>query len=498
MAINPLGTPIALQIRPLDLLRAEQTKGARIENEAFAQKTGRENALRSFFEQSGPDVLKGDPNAVNEYARIAGPQAALELQGQSAENKKREMDANLTRLRAVSNGLDSILNVPEGPGKLATQTLLFEQQKKYLQGLGIPMDDVPDLWDEEWARTARATAETSEERLKRMTSDPNYLARVARDEARAKAEAARMYPQSQPAPSGYQWNQNGTQSFVPGGPADPKQVGQLAETRREVIINNPTPSQQQQSGGRTITERMQSVVLNGDPTSPEYAAAYAYLAKPRVLFDPNTGETIQVAPDMSWARRPGAKGGAQPQGAQPIPGAGAGEGRPEVTRGPGRSASPTQATFQANIQQAQSDIGKAEAMLFPGAKYENGSLVGGQFARGTATTGAVSIPFAGQGLPFSEGREARQAVRRAVEIILRLRTGAAAPDQEVDNYVNLYAPSPADSEAAARTKMERLRQFFETEKSAASSKLPQTGSAPSSGFTVTPSPNNGWSVQRVP
>lgn len=42
-------------------------------------------------------------------------------------------------------------------------------------------------------------------------------------------------------PGGYRRKPDGSLEFIPGGPADPKQVGSLAETRREVIINNPLP-----------------------------------------------------------------------------------------------------------------------------------------------------------------------------------------------------------------------------------------------------------------
>jgi hypothetical protein len=96
----------------------------------------------------------------------------------------------------------------------------------------------------------------------------------------------------------------------------------------------------------------------------------------------------------------------------------------------------------------------AERMLFPS----------GQFDRATAMTGAA-------GVPLTQGREANQAIRRAVEIILRLRTGAAAPDAEVDNYAKMFAPSALDNDAGAATKMQRLKQFFEDSKRMAGSKL---------------------------
>jgi hypothetical protein len=206
--------------------------------------------------------------------------------------------------------------------------------------------------------------------------------------------------------------------------------------------------------GRTEDERLRNILVAGDPASPEYASAYAKLAAPRVSFDPQTGQQITVSPDMSWARVP-SRGGSPPG-----TGAVAGQtlsapGQPTVTATPGRAASPARATFDANLNQAQSDVDLAERLLFPK----------GQFDRGMAMSGAA-------GIPLTQGREARQAIRRAVEIILRLRTGAAAPDQEVRNYVNMFAPSALDSDEGAKTKMDRLRQFFEDSKQVSGSKLP--------------------------
>jgi hypothetical protein len=78
----------------------------------------------------------------------------------------------------------------------------------------------------------------------------------------------------------------------------------------------------------------------------------------------------------------------------------------------------------------------------------------GTLNRMNVATGAV-----GQGLWFTEGREAAQAIRRSIEIMLRARTGAAAPDAEVVNYLNMFRPSFGDSDASAEAKMRNLEQF---------------------------------------
>lgn len=69
-------------------------------------------------------------------------------------------------------------------------------------------------------------------------------------------------------------------------------------------------------------------------------------------------------------------------------------------------------------------------------------------------------------VPFSDGlgsvtRQTAQAARRAIEAALRMATGAAAPESEVDNYMSLYFPSALDSDEGARRKIQQLRAFIE-------------------------------------
>lgn len=237
MAINSIGTPIALQIRPLNLLRAEELKGARMQNEAAAQEMQRANALQSFYQQNGAGILNGDQNALTGLAGI-DPKAAMDVRGAQLEAQKREMDANLTRLKAIGSSLDAILNAPDG----ADHQALYDQQKRYLSGLGIPVDDTPPQWDPAWAQTVRDSTLTASERLERTKSDPAYLARVEMDKAKAQAAAKAAYPTVADAPSGYRNLPNGTQTFIPGGPADPDVIKRNAVERREAIVEIRPPT----------------------------------------------------------------------------------------------------------------------------------------------------------------------------------------------------------------------------------------------------------------
>lgn len=51
-----------------------------------------------------------------------------------------------------------------------------------------------------------------------------------------------------------------------------------------------------------------NILLQGDPSSPVYAAAYNRQAAPKTFQDPVTGEIIRRDPDMSAFRRPGTAG----------------------------------------------------------------------------------------------------------------------------------------------------------------------------------------------
>ncbi len=65
------------------------------------------------------------------------------------------------------------------------------------------------------------------------------------------------------------------------------------------------------------------------------------------------------------------------------------------------------------------------------------------------------------GVPFTEGRGLYQRVERAVEVLLRQRTGAQAPDTEVEKYTRMFAPSTFDSAAEASAKLDALSDAFQ-------------------------------------
>lgn len=214
--------------------------------------------------------------------------------------------------------------------------------------------------------------------------------------------------------------------------------------------------------GKTQTERMMNILLDGMQTgktdSPSYRAAYTFMSKPQVSWDANTGQAMMVTPDLSWAQPPGGPSG--PTGAlSAAPGATPGTPTIAPIDGPQKGVSADRATFEANINQAKSDLKTVSDIFFPGDKFD----------RQAAVTGAANTPW-------TRGREGRQAVRRTVEIMLRLRTGAAAPDSEVNNYTSMFAPSALDTEDGAKRKLALLKKFFDDSEREALSRFGSGGS----------------------
>ena len=62
---------------------------------------------------------------------------------------------------------------------------------------------------------------------------------------------------------------------------------------------------------------------------------------------------------------------------------------------------------------------------------------------------------------LGEKRTAISALRRALEILLRLRTGAAAPETEVQTYMEMYAPSVLDTKRNVKIKFDDMMSFFQ-------------------------------------
>ncbi len=202
--------------------------------------------------------------------------------------------------------------------------------------------------------------------------------------------------------------------------------------------------------GKSMDAQTMNILLTGDPASPEYAAAYQFQSQPRVSFDPVTGRQVTIEPNMAAFREPAGQGMVMPEAREPQKAQAQGEpistpgARVTVKEVTQPKLSMTEAQQLASFDQARSDIASAEEILFPGGKFDRSAAA--------AAYGSV---------PGTEGRGAAQAMRRTIEVLLRLRTGAAAPESEVRSYLAQFMPSPLDNETQAMAKRDALKAFFD-------------------------------------
>lgn len=86
----------------------------------------------------------------------------------------------------------------------------------------------------------------------------------------------------------------------------PTQVSSTGERKAVPGQDNPL--------GNSYDANSVNVLVNGDPASPLYAAVYHEMSQPRVQYNPATGESVTITPNMSVYRAPGApQAGASPQ-----------------------------------------------------------------------------------------------------------------------------------------------------------------------------------------
>ncbi len=99
-----------------------------------------------------------------------------------------------------------------------------------------------------------------------------------------------------------------------------------------------------------------------------------------------------------------------------------------------------------NAKGALKDLDMAVSIFFPNGKYNK------NIAYTTSLFGKLAT---------GDARTAYTSIRRAIEVILRLRTGAAAPESEVQSYLNQFMPNFLDESIDAEIKLNALIDFFE-------------------------------------
>ncbi len=109
----------------------------------------------------------------------------------------------------------------------------------------------------------------------------------------------------------------------------------------------------------------------------------------------------------------------------------------------GKEMSAATATSITNSKEAIANLKIAADIIFPNGQYARNQVLLAQLPVVTGKT-----------------KTAYDAIRRVLEVLLRLRTGAAAPPSEVENYFSMYAPGPLDSAENAKIKFKSLGNFF--------------------------------------
>lgn len=158
-----------------------------------------------------------------------------------------------------------------------------------------------------------------------MTPQERALYMAMPPEKALDAIAGRVKPAN--LPSGYVRGPDGQMTLDPGYASGQAQLaGAVAKAKQ--------PFAEGEGGGpfqgKAMDAQYLNILLKGDPASPEFAAAYAQMAQPRVSVDPVTQQVRVVSPDMSAFRNPASmpvtSAPAAPQGGAQItslPGGGA-------------------------------------------------------------------------------------------------------------------------------------------------------------------------------
>lgn len=142
------------------------------------------------------------------------------------------------------------------------------------------------------------------------------------------------------------------------------------------------------------------------------------------------------------------KGGKPDGELEPIPG---GPAATKAAAAEDPKQSPENAGKIAMGRQAIEGIGTTRGIIFD----KDGNL-------NRALVGAMNLPIVA-GLPGnSQARIARSAMRNAVEAKLRIETGAAATEPEVERTLARFMPTVADTKESAKFKMDELEKFFKS------------------------------------
>ena len=190
-----------------------------------------------------------------------------------------------------------------------------------------------------------------------------------------------------------------------------------------------------------------NILLNGDPNSPIYQAAYNEMAQPKTTFDATTNQMISVTPDMSAYRPPAESATGQPPKVQ-LPKTP--PGQPTVSYEDGRGRTKP-------YNDAQNKASGFYSRMLSANTAMGGVLAGEDGIQGTADdvkyddvnslnqTMKNAVPFFGNTMISNERQQLQQAQENWVSAVLRRESGAVLGDDEIVRENKKYFPQYGDS-----------------------------------------------------
>lgn len=190
-------------------------------------------------------------------------------------------------------------------------------------------------------------------------------------------------------------------------------------------------------------------LLSGDPSSPEYAAAYNHYGRPKVQYTQTDAGLVPVTtpPNMSAFSQPGQRGAAQdfpgetPPPPPPVPSSSAIPGTQKQT--PFTEVEQKTVSF---AQEMADSIAQMDAITTSGYDPTN-----------TQDFIGSNTGVAGNFATSPEGQQFNTEKARFVDALIRLRTGAAATKEEQETYGKRWFPVPGDKPQTIQAK-QRARQ----------------------------------------
>lgn len=188
--------------------------------------------------------------------------------------------------------------------------------------------------------------------------------------------------------------------------------------------------------GNGLDAQLLNMLIKGDPSSPEYAAAYARMSQPKMQYDQTSGAIIPIRPDMAWARPPAQQGAPQPQQAPQVGPVSQQPGMPTV-------GAPIQVT-EPKVNDAQNlSAGYAQRMMEAEDIFSQPAV--GDAAKNYWQNARAGVPYVGNYLTSPEYQKFDQAKRNFTTANLRKESGALIGPEEFSNANTQYLPQPGDS-----------------------------------------------------